>query len=56
MRGKEKTDIKIDAAESINQLGINEREKALLLVYLFSLPGINACIAIFFSLVFVKFE
>ncbi len=40
MRGKEKTDIKIDAAESINKLGINEREKALLLVYLFSLPGI----------------
>jgi hypothetical protein len=41
MRGKEKTNLKIDAAESINHLGINDREKALLLVYLFSLPGIE---------------
>jgi hypothetical protein len=40
MRGKEKTDLKIQAAEGLNELNITDREKALLLVYMYTLPGI----------------
>ncbi len=40
IRGKEKTDFQFETAQSINDLGLNEKEKAVLSVYIFSSPGI----------------
>jgi hypothetical protein len=53
MRGKQKTDIKIEAAESINRLSISDREKALLLVFLYSLPGISYHDSLLFEIFFL---
>lgn len=40
IRGKDKTDYQFETAESLNGLGLNEKEKAVLCVYIFSLHGI----------------
>ncbi len=39
IRGKEKSDVKFDTIESLNRLKLSGREKALLCVYLYSIPG-----------------
>ena len=37
--GKEKTDFKVETIESLNKLRLTDRETALLLVYLYTIPG-----------------
>jgi hypothetical protein len=39
IRGKEKSDVKFDTVESLNRLKLSGREKAILVVYLYSIPG-----------------
>ena len=41
IRGKEKSDVKYETVESLNRLNLTGREKALLCVYLYSIPGIK---------------
>jgi hypothetical protein len=43
-RGKEKTDFKVETIENLNQMSLTDREKALLLVYIYTIPGIIFCI------------
>ncbi len=39
LRGERKMEITFDTTESLNNLNLNEKEKAILCVYLYSTPG-----------------
>ncbi len=40
LRGKQKTDLKFEAAESLNELKLTDREKSMVCVYMYSQPGL----------------
>ena len=47
MRGKEKIDFKVETIEYINKMRLTDREKALLLVYMYTIPGLSHFLSLF---------